>query len=95
MYVMSSLDLEITDLARDLLWTTLLLAGPVLIVGLVVGVAVSLFQALTSMQEQTMSFVPKMIAVMLVLLFLISPALEIMVEYTRRVFGDLVRFGLS
>ena len=49
----SSLDLAITDLARDLLMTVLVLAGPVLLVGLVVGVAVSLFQALTSVQEMT------------------------------------------
>lgn len=92
---MSTLDLQITDLARDLLLTTLLLAGPVLLVGLVVGVAVSLFQALTSVQEQTMSLIPKMFAVMLVMLLLLSPALQIMREYTVRILGQLVSFGLS
>jgi flagellar biosynthetic protein FliQ len=89
------LDLEITDLARDLLVTTLLLAGPVLLVGLVVGIAVSLFQALTSVQEQTLSLIPKMFAVMLVVLLLLAPALQILVDYTARVFGRLVSFGLS
>ena len=59
-------DLYISDLVRELLLTALMLAGPVLLVGLVVGVAVSLFQALTSVQEQTMALVPKMMAVMLV-----------------------------
>lgn len=92
---MSSLDLHITDLARDLLLTTLLLAGPVLLVGLVVGVAISLFQALTSVQEQTMSLIPKMFAVMLVVLLLLSPALQIMIDYTKRVLAELVAFGLS
>lgn len=92
---MSSLDLHITDLARDLLLTTLLLAGPVLLVGLVVGVAVSLFQALTSVQEQTMSLIPKMFAVMLVVLLLLSPALQILIDYTKRVLAELVSFGLS
>lgn len=90
-----NLDTHITDLARDLLMTTLLLAGPVLLVGLVVGIGVSLFQALTSVQEQTLSLVPKMLAVMLVVLLLLAPALQILVDYTSRVFGQLVSFGLS
>jgi flagellar biosynthetic protein FliQ len=92
---MTTLDLQITDLARDLLLTTVLLAGPVLLVGLVVGIAVSLFQALTSVQEQTMSLIPKMFAVMVVVLLLLSPALQILIDYTARVLGQLVSFGLS
>jgi flagellar biosynthesis protein FliQ len=92
---MTTLDLQITDLARDLLLTTVLLAGPVLLVGLVVGIAVSLFQALTSVQEQTMSLIPKMFAVMVVVLLLLSPALQILIDYTSRVLGQLVSFGLS
>jgi len=90
-----TLDLTITDIARELLMTVLLLAGPVLLVGLVVGVAVSLFQALTSVQEQTLSLVPKMFSVMLVVLLLLAPALHILVDYTKRVFERLVAFGLS
>ena len=66
-----------------------------LLVGLVVGVAISLFQALTSVQEQTMSLIPKMFAVMLVVLLLLSPALQIMIDYTKRVLAELVSFGLS
>ena len=92
---MNGLDLQITDLARDLLWTTILLAGPVLLVGLAVGLAVSLFQALTSVQEQTMSLIPKMFAVMLVVLLLMAPALQVLREYTERVLSQLVSFGLS
>ncbi len=53
------LELQLVDLARELLWTTIVLAGPVLVVGLAVGVVVSLFQALTSVQEQTMSLIPE------------------------------------
>ena len=89
------IDFQITEMARDLLWTTMLLAGPVLIVGLVIGLCVSLFQALTSVQEQTMSLIPKMLGVMLVVLLLLSPALQILREYTLRVFGQMVSFGLS
>ena len=92
---MQALDLRIVDMARDLLFTTLIIAGPILVVGLIVGVAVSLFQALTSVQEQTMSLVPKMIAVMLVTLLLIAPALQLLSDFTRRIFDQLVDFGLS
>ena len=92
---MNELDLSIVDLARDLLVTTMILAGPVLLVGLLVGVAVSLFQALTSVQEQTMSLIPKMFAVMLVTLFLLAPALQLLQDFALEVFGQLQTFGTS
>jgi flagellar biosynthetic protein FliQ len=91
----SDLDLQVTDLARELLLTAVLIAGPLLLVGLVVGVAVSLFQALTSVQEQTMSLIPKMFAVMLVTILMLAPALQILVDYTARVLDQLRDFGLS
>jgi flagellar biosynthetic protein FliQ len=91
----NELDLALVDLARDLLVTTMNLAGPVLLVGLLVGVAVSLFQALTSVQEQTMSLIPKMFAVMLVTLFLLAPALQLLQDFALEVFGQLQAFGTS
>lgn len=92
---MNELDLHIADLAREMLLTTLMLAGPLLLVGLIVGVAVSLFQALTSVQEQTLSLIPKMLAVLGVALLLLAPALELLRDYTLRVFEQLHSFGLS
>lgn len=92
---MPDLDLQITDLARELLMTALLLAAPVLIVGLIVGLSVSLFQALTSVQEQTMSLIPKMFAVMVVSLLLLVPAMQVMRDYTLRILEQLHSFGLS
>ncbi|MFT5057687.1 MAG: flagellar biosynthetic protein FliQ [Planctomycetota bacterium] len=92
---MNGFDLRIIDLARDLLWTTMIVAGPALLIGLFVGVLVSLFQALTSIQEQTMSLVPKMLAVMILTLLLLAPALELLRSFTERIFGQLVEFGLA
>ncbi len=92
---MPDFDLRLTDLARDLLVTAMLVSGPVLLVGLVVGIAVSLFQALTSVQEQTMSLVPKMFAVVVVTLLLLAPAIGILRDYALRVFEQMVEFGLS
>ena len=92
---MPDLELQIVDLARDLLITAIMLAGPVLIVGLIVGLAVSLFQALTSVQEQTMSLIPKMFAVMGVTLLLLAPALQLLRDYTIAIITKLPAFGLS
>ena len=89
------MDLTITDLVRELMLTVIVLAGPVLLVALIVGLMVSLFQALTSVQEQTMALVPKVIAVMLVALLLLAPALSILKDYTEHVLSQLVGFGLS
>jgi flagellar biosynthetic protein FliQ len=89
------LDLKIIDLARDLFVTALTISGPVLLVGLVVGVLVSLFQALTSVQEQTLSMIPKMFAVIGMTLLLMAPGLGLLRDFTERVFSQLNIFGLS
>ena len=92
---MPEIELQITDIARDLLVTTMLVAGPILIVGLIAGIAVSLFQALTSVQEQTMSLIPKMFAVMIVILLMLAPFLQLLRNYTLGVMSRLAEFGLS
>ena len=92
---MNQLDLQITELAREFLITTILISGPILLVGLVVGIGVSLFQALTSMQEQTMSLIPKMLAVMGVVLLLLAPTLQVLSDYAVEIFARLHSFGLS
>jgi len=59
---------EVLDVARDAIMTLILVAAPLMMVGLIVGVAVSLFQALTQIQETTLVFVPKILAIFLTLL---------------------------
>ena len=54
---------ETLDVARDAIWTIVMVSSPLMVVGLVVGVVVSLFQALTQIQEQTLVFVPKILAI--------------------------------
>ena len=91
----AQLDLQVVDLARDMLMTVLLVSGPVLVVGLIVGVSVSLFQALTSVQEQTLSLVPKMLAVIVVSLLMLAPTISILTDFCLRILGQLHSFGLS
>lgn len=59
---------EVLDIGRDAIWLTIQLCAPVLIVGLVVGVGVGLLQALTQIQEQTLVYAPKIVAVFVSLL---------------------------
>jgi flagellar biosynthetic protein FliQ len=59
---------EVLDVGRDAIWLTLQLSAPVLVVGLVVGVGIGLLQALTQVQEQTLVFAPKIVAVFVSLL---------------------------
>lgn len=59
---------EVLDYAREAIWLMLAMAAPVMIVGLAVGVIVALFQALTQIQEMTLVFVPKIIAIFIALL---------------------------
>jgi len=59
---------EVMDVARDAIVTLLLVAAPLMLVGLIVGVAISLLQALTQIQETTLVFIPKILAIFLALL---------------------------
>ncbi len=79
----------VLDLARDALSIALALAGPLLGVALVVGLTVSIVQAVTSIQEQTLSFVPKLFAVGAVFLLLLSWMLQNMTRYTTELFRAL------
>ncbi len=54
---------QVLDFARDGLWVLIFVASPIMIVGLLVGVVIALFQALTQIQEMTLVFVPKILAI--------------------------------
>ena len=79
----------IVDLARNALVTALLVAGPLLAAALVVGLVVSVIQAITQIQEQTISFVPKLIAVGGVFLVLLPWMLQVLVKYTTELFRSI------
>ena len=83
------------DLAKNTMLTALMIVTPALLVGMSVGLIVSFFQTVTSLQEQTLTIVPKMLAVMLLLLVLLAPTLRVLSEYTIRVLDRMVEFGLS
>ncbi len=76
---------EVLDVGRDAIWLTLQLAAPILIVGLVVGVAVGLFQALTQIQEATLVYAPKIVAIFFALLFFLPLMGALMSGFMRQI----------
>ncbi len=75
--------MDAVTLGQNAVSMTLLLSAPLLIVGMVVGLAVAIFMATTQIQEMTLTFVPKITAVMLAMLFFSSWMLIRMTDYTR------------
>ncbi|GAB5440163.1 MAG: flagellar biosynthesis protein FliQ [Fuerstiella sp.] len=76
--------LEVVEIGRDLLITTMWLAGPPVLVSLMVGLAVSILQTITSVQEQTLSFAPRIVAVGLVVVFALPWMLTLTSSFTLR-----------
>ncbi len=79
----------IVDLARNMIMTALLIASPMLVVALAVGLVVSIIQAVTQIQEQTLSFVPKLVAVAVTFIVALPWIIQIMVKYTSELFRSL------
>ena len=79
----------VVDLARNTIILALVLAGPMLVVALAVGLIVSVFQAVTQIQEQTLAFVPKLIAVAVVFLVALPWMLQLGVKYTTELFRSI------
>ena len=79
------------DLARDAVMLTLWISAPVLVAGMVVGLVVGLIQALTQVQEQTVAFVPKLFAMILVLSLTLPWLLSQVTDYAREIIENIPR----
>jgi flagellar biosynthesis protein FliQ len=77
------------DLARQALWTTLLIGSPVLLAGLVIGLVLGLLQALTQIQEQTVAFVPKIVIMIITLSISLPWLISQMIQYTTELIGGI------
>lgn len=79
----------VVDLARNAILTAMMVAGPMLAVALIVGLIISIIQAVTQVQEQTLSFVPKLVAVAVVFLVALPWILQMLVKYTTELFRSI------
>lgn len=84
--------LEVLDLGRDALWTTVWMCAPVMIAGLVVGLVIAFFQALTQIQEMTLVFVPKIIAIFAALLIFLPLMGALLAGFADQIFTRIADF---
>lgn len=84
---------QVLYMAREAMGAVLLVGGPILGVALLVGLLVSIFQSMTQIQEQTLSFIPKVVAVAVVMLLLGPWMLSVLTVYTSNLLTQLATFG--
>lgn len=77
---------QVIDLGREALWVAVMVASPLLGVALAVGLVVGIFQAATSIQEMTLSFIPKLGVMIIALILFGSWQIGVMVDFFRRIF---------
>ncbi|ASS91546.1 MAG: flagellar biosynthetic protein FliQ [Bacillaceae bacterium] len=82
----------ILSIAEKAVYTTLMISGPLLLISLVVGLIVSIFQATTQIQEQTLAFIPKIVAVLVGLIIFGPWMLSVILSYTHNIFSNLNQF---
>lgn len=83
------------DLLKDTIWMTLLLSTPVLLVALLVGLLISLVQAVTQIQEATLTFVPKILACLLTLIVVSPWMLTLFINHSQQLFRSLATMATS
>jgi flagellar biosynthetic protein FliQ len=84
---------DVLDVARDAMMTMLLISAPMLIIGLVVGLIISVFQTLTHIQEMTLTFIPKILSIFAALILFMPWMLRELIEFTQRVMDKIVALG--
>lgn len=84
---------QVLYMAKEALGTAMLVGGPILGVSLLVGLLVSIFQAMTQIQEQTLSFIPKILAIVAVLLIMGPWMLTVLTTYTTNLLTQLATFA--
>ncbi len=84
---------QVIEVGRDLLWTAMLVALPAMGVSLVLGLVISIFQTVTSIQEQTLSYVPRLVAVALAMILTMAWTMQIAVEFAVRMLWRAAEVG--
>jgi len=84
---------SIVELARESIIVLLQVSGPLMLISLVVGLVISLFQALTQIQEQTLTFVPKIVILFVAMLVLLPFMISTLVAFTERLIDRIISLG--
>lgn len=84
---------EVLDVARDAIYVTLTVGGPIMLIALITGLIISLFQALTQIQEMTLAFVPKILVIFVSMLLFMPFMLSTLISFTERMAERIVNLG--
>jgi flagellar biosynthetic protein FliQ len=79
----------IVGFAKEVVWITLLISGPMLLSGLIVGLIVSIFQAVTQVHEMTLTFIPKILAVVAALVIFFPWMMRVLLNFTEKLFSNI------
>ena len=82
----------VIEIAEKAIWIVLIVSGPLLAIALISGLIVSIFQATTSIQEQTLSFVPKIVAVLVAIIFFGPWMISQLTSYASDILNNLTRY---
>jgi len=85
----------VMEIGREALLVVLLTAGPIMMAGLLIGLVIALFQALTTIQEMTLTFVPKIIVIFLAIMVFLPFMMTEVVEFARTLFDRMISLGVS
>ena len=88
-------DVLVVKILRESLMTVLVVSAPVLGVGMFVGLIVSIIQTTTSIQEQTLTFVPKMVAIFITIILFGSWMIRMLINYTNNIFALIGKIGVG
>jgi len=83
---------DVINIARNTIWVIIETSMPLLLVSMVVGLIISLFQTLTSIQEQTLTFVPKLIAIFVALMFMGAWLMNTIVQYMTQLWSNFSQY---
>ncbi len=83
----------VLEIGRRGIWVALQLAGPIMLMGLLIGLLIALFQALTTIQEMTLTFVPKILVIFAALIFFLPFMMTTLKEFTQQLYSLIVTLG--
>ena len=83
----------VIEIGRDAMWVVLKISGPIMMAGLAIGLVIALFQALTTIQEMTLTFVPKIIIIFVSLIIFMPFMISTLLDFSRILFDRMVALG--
>ncbi len=83
----------VLEVGRDGIWVLLMMAGPIMMAGLLIGLVIALFQALTTIQEMTLTFVPKILVIFVSLILFLPFMMTTLIEFAQQLFDKMGTLG--